>query len=328
MPVKHWSFAGLLLTYWCNAHCASCYVCSSPESGGPGQEMSVETGLAMWEGLQRASPHGCRIHIGGGEPFGRWETLIDLARQAKQAGLGPLEAVETNAFWADNEQIVRDRLAALDATGMGRLTISADPYHQQFVPIERPRLAARVAAQVLGDNRVRVRWRDWLADGFDTDKLDPAARRTVFARYLEKRRDRIVARAAEQLADNLELKPAAAFADTPCSEPLLRSRHVHVDGAGRICPGTCAGIILGTADGADAVGRIWQELWREHSRLDIIGPLARAGPIALLDMAEELGYKTRIGYAGKCHLCWDIRRWLCQAGRFKDRLGPESVYRP
>ncbi|MCD4699110.1 MAG: radical SAM protein, partial [Phycisphaerae bacterium] len=86
MPVKHWSFAGLMLTYWCNARCASCYVCSSPSAGG---DMTVETGLVFWEGLQAASPHGCRIHIGGGEPFGRWDILIELLRQAKAAGLGP-----------------------------------------------------------------------------------------------------------------------------------------------------------------------------------------------------------------------------------------------
>ncbi|MDY7011956.1 MAG: radical SAM protein, partial [Planctomycetota bacterium] len=125
MPVKHWSFAGLMLTYWCNARCASCYVCSSPSDAG---DMTVESALAFWEGLQNASPHGCRIHIGGGEPFGRWEILIELLQQAKSAGLGPLEAVETNAFWACDEKIIRERLAALDEAGMDRLTISADPY--------------------------------------------------------------------------------------------------------------------------------------------------------------------------------------------------------
>ena len=45
MPVKYWSFAGLMLTYWCNARCASCYLRCGPERG---EEMTV----ALEEGRQ------------------------------------------------------------------------------------------------------------------------------------------------------------------------------------------------------------------------------------------------------------------------------------
>ena len=346
MPVKHWSFAGLLLTYWCNARCASCYVCSGPQAGG---DADVESALALWEGLAAASPHGCRIHIGGGEPFGRWETLIELARRARAAGLGPLQAVETNAFWATDAATVRDRLAALDAAGMGRLTISADPYHQQFVPIERVRLAARVGEEVLGPGRVRLRWRDWAESGFDTDRLTATRRRELFAEFARRRRDRIAGRAADQLAAGLELMPARAFADISCRQPLLRSRHVHIDGDGIICPGTCAGIILGRGVSAASVGEIWRALSTafadtNDSRtapgagqdrparagcFELVSLLAQSGPAALMNLAGEMGYRPRgEGYAARCHLCWDVRRWLFENGSFRDQLGPAVVYRP
>ena len=339
MPVKYWSFAGLMLTYWCNARCASCYVCSSPQAG---DDMSVEVALAFWEGLQAASPHGCRIHIGGGEPFGRWEILSSLVRQAKAAGLGPLEAVETNAFWATDEKIIRERLTVLDDAGMGRLTISADPYHQQFVPIERVRLLARVGGEVLGPERIRIRWRDWADEGFDTDSLSRRQRRRVFADYAGKNRDRLAGRAAAELADLLPMKPAAAFADKPCRDRLLRSRHVHIDGEGIVCPGTCAGIILGRVTDADSVGRLWQNLHDDFadmdtgsahlqhaSPIDVLNLLVRSGPAALMAAAEKLGYAERAeGYAGLCHLCWSVRRWLFDNGYFHDRLGPASVYSP
>jgi hypothetical protein len=334
MPVKHWSFAGLLLTYWCNARCASCYVCSSPQAGG---DMSVEAALAFWEGLQRACPHGCRIHIGGGEPFGRWEVLIELARRARRQHLGPLEAVETNAFWATGEGIVRRRLAALDAAGMGRLAIAADPYHQQYVPIERVRLAASVAEEVLGAQRVRVRWRDWARDGFDTDSLPPQRRQALFRCYAVGGRDRLAGRAAAEIAGLLPLEPAAAFADSNCRARLLRSRHVHIDGEGILCPGTCAGIILGRASRPESIARIWQTLDQAFADkdetspplpgLEIIGLLARRGPAALLDVAGARGYVPRPeGYAHKCQLCWDVRRWLFEKGYFRDQLGPEVTY--
>jgi len=352
MPLKYWSFAGLLLTYWCNARCASCYVCSSPSAGC---DMDVEDGLAFWAGLHSASPHGCRIHIGGGEPFGRWETLIELARRAHRDGLGPLEAVETNAHWATDAAIVRDRLAVLDEAGMGRLVISADPYHQQFVPIARVRLTADVAEDVLGGDRVRVRWRDWAAEGFDTDRLDASRRRALFAAYARKGRDRLSGRAASELAELLPLRPADAFADSSCKERLLRSRHVHVDANGILCPGTCAGIVLGRATGAGAPGgqrqssrertasvsEIWQGLSVRFADIqrncdafgsgqtDVIGLLAQRGPTALMKCAERWGYGRRAGgYASKCHLCWDVRRWLFENGYFLDQLGPSVIYRP
>jgi hypothetical protein len=334
MPVKHWSFAGLMLTYWCNARCASCYVCSGPDAGG---EMDVDAGLAIWEGLQSASPHGCRVHIGGGEPFGRWERLIELARRAKAAGLGPLQAVETNAYWAADERTVRDRVAALGDAGLGRLAISADPYHQQFVPIERVRLAARVAEEVLGADRVRVRWRDWAADGFNTDAPGDAERRKVFSNWALRRRDRLNGRAAAALAGFFQLQPARAFADNPCADRLLRSRHVHVDGDGIICGGTCAGIALGRAAGADDVGRSWRhlsEVFSEQSDtippgLEIVAMLVAGGPVAMLAAAVQRGFEPApAGYAAKCHLCWCVRRWLFENGFYRGQLAPAAVYRP
>ncbi len=341
MPVKHWSFAGLLLTYWCNARCASCYVCSSPQCTG---DMAVEDGLALWEGLVCASPHGCRIHLSGGEPFGRWEALIALARAAGREGLGPLEAVETNAFWATDEKDVRDRLGALDDAGMGRLTVSADPYHQQFVPIERVRLAARVGEEALGARRVQVRWRDWAAAGYDTSCLEPLRRWELFARYAAIGRDRLVGRAAVELAGLLQLRPASVFADSPCGDRLLRCRHVHVDAAGTVCPGTCAGIVLGRAGKASTIGQIWRRLADRFADMDemaaagspdeqggedVLAILVQAGPGGLMKLAQGEGYTIRsAGYAGKCHLCWDVRRWLFDNGFFPGQLGPECVYRP
>ena len=334
MPVKYWSFAGLVLTYWCNARCASCYVCGSPGAGG---DMDVEQALAMWEGLIAASPHGCRIHIGGGEPFGRWPALIELARRAKAAGLRPLQAVETNAFWATDAGVVRDRLAALDDAGMGRLTISADPYHQQFVPIERVRLAARVAAEVLGEKRLRVRWRDWAAEGSDTGTLSDAERGKVFSDWARRRRDRLAGRAAMELAGFFEFTPPGAFADNPCADRLLRSRHVHVDGDGVLCPGTCAGIVLGRAGRADDVGRTWQRLAAAFAGpmdeapegLEIVAMLSAGGPAALLEAAVERGFvPAAAGYAAKCHLCWQVRRWLFENGHYPGQLGPAAAYRP
>ena len=325
MPVRYWSFAGLMLTQWCNASCASCYLGCSPQRS---TEMSEIEALRLWGQLVEASPHGCRVHLTGGEPFRRWEMLLELCRRAQVDGLGPLEAVETNAYWATDASEVRSRITALDAAGMRTLAIAADPYHQQFVPIERVRLAARVAEDVLGSDRVRVRWRDWLETGRDTSSLSDADRRELFARYAGDGRDRMNGRAAEELADFLPKVPLAELADRPCRSALLRGKHVHAGPGGWIMPGTCAGIVLGVADEATSVSDCWRRLNDDHAGRPIVGALAEAGPVELIEMAREQGYRPEETYAGKCHLCWSIRRHLALSGCGGSELGPADLYEP
>ena len=43
-----WEYAGLMITYWCNAKCAFCYVYSAPDRGG---EMQVADAVQMWRRL-------------------------------------------------------------------------------------------------------------------------------------------------------------------------------------------------------------------------------------------------------------------------------------
>lgn len=356
MPVKYWSFAGLMLTYWCNARCASCYLCCGPEAASPGalypadrvadvpsvlgegispscdtyasdfpQEMSIERAMELWQSLAEASPHGCRIHLSGGEPFGDWPRLIGICQEASRLRLGPLEKVETNGFWATDEAIVRDRLRALDVAGMRKLTISADPYHQQFVPIERARLLARLAQEILGPSRVQVRWRDWLCEGFNTDQLAAESRRELFARYVLHGRERLNGRAAGELVELIPPKLMAEFADKSCGDILLRSRHVHVDAAGRVMPGTCAGVVLGWC-GSGTIADVWRRLGQDLSQRPVLGALVREGPVGLVDLAMSHGYRPLDAYAGKCHLCWELRRALAQTGLYEQELSPVWMY--
>ena len=311
-----------MLTAWCNARCASCYLCCGPERD---EDMPVATALRVWGELIAASPHGCRIHLTGGEPFRSWDRLIELCRAAKAAGLAPLESVETNAFWARDERLAAGRLRALDEAGLGKLAISADPYHQQFVPIERPRLLARVGCDVLGAGRVQVRWRDWLETGCDTGALPPPEREALFARYAATGRERLSGRAAFCLSAGLPQSTPAQLADRSCGEPLLRAKHVHVAPDGSVMPGTCGGIVLGRC-GPETVADIWQRLGRLWPDRPVVGALARGGPVALLAMAAEAGFAPARTYAAKCHLCWDVRAFLHRHGLGKDELGPDWLY--
>jgi len=317
--------AGLLLSYWCSARCAHCYELSGP--GRPGW-MDLQDARSHLAALARLGADWSEVHVGGGEPFGNYDLLLATVRAAPGAGLAGLGYVETNAFWATDEAVVRTRLVELRDAGLGQISISADPFHQAFVDpacVTRLWEAARAA---LGERRVRGRrWR-YVKAPVDLRSADQAALQSAYRAALSEFPERLTGRAARELADMLPRQPTAAFADLNCQESLARSGHVHIDLHGHVFPGTCVGLILGRATVAtplDAVlaaarrpARMGGQVWRT---------LTERGPCGLAALAAERGYQLDArGYADKCHLCYSVRMFLFQHGHFVEELGPREVY--
>jgi hypothetical protein len=325
-PLAPWEFAGLLLTNWCSARCAFCYVHSGPNRRN---EMTITTALRLWRELDElALRHGrsMRIHLAGGEPFGDWPRLAGLCRAARDAALSPLEKIETNAFWATDDNLTRARLELLGALGLERLVVSSDVFHQEFIPIERVQRCVKTAQAVLGRQRARVRWWDFYHAPADLRHADEATRGQAYQAALARHRDRLTGRAALLLADLLPRHPAAEFRHENCAANILGSRHVHIDAAGHIFPGVCSGIIIGRA--ADyTVGDIWHEFAANWPGNPVVNALVTAGSYGLLQLAEPLGYRARpAGYADKCHLCTHIRQFLFDRGIWPEHIGPAECY--
>ncbi len=275
-----WDFAGLMLTYGCNARCAFCYVSSGPDRGG---RMSVDQAIRLWRGLtEHAAAHGrtMKVHLAGGEPFQEWQTLAAIVQAGRAAGLPPLEKVETNAGWAADDEQTRARLTLLRDLEVEKLTVSCDVFHQEYIPIARVQRCVRVAREVLGPGRLIVRWWDYFNDPIDTRDLPYEQKRAVFRAALEKHPDRMTGRAALELADLLPARPAADFAGQSCVREILQSRHVHIDPFGYVFPGTCGGIILGRVrDAAREQGTGNRE---QRTRTREQGPGAREQPVKVV----------------------------------------------
>jgi len=118
--LKVWRYAGLMLTYQCPARCEFCYCNCGPDKSGL---MPVETAIAAWRSLERMGGKDARVHITGGEPFVFFGHMVEILAEAARAKLRGPETIETNAFWAQGEKVVRDRLRLLDRLG-GRNTYS------------------------------------------------------------------------------------------------------------------------------------------------------------------------------------------------------------
>ena len=309
--------AGLLVTDWCPARCRHCYVSCGPDGAA---WMTARAAAAHLAALARLGVPAEGIHIGGGEPFGDFDRLIEIVRAA-----GGIGYVETNGFWATDAEIVRRRLRALADAGMRQLSISADPYHQEFVPPERVRLLYDVARDVLGADGVRARRWKWLRSAQDVAAMPEAARLDLFRTFLARYPERMSGRAAESLASLLPRRPAEEIPREGCRKALLESRHVHVDPRGWVYPGTCAGIALGRATADLPLDRLLAE-WRLADR-PLVAALVKGGPRELADLAARHGFQPdAAGYAGKCHLCWAARKALAGAGAGGDTLQPETLY--
>jgi hypothetical protein len=55
--------------------------------------------------------------------------------------------------------------------------------------------------------------------------------------------------------------------------------------------------------------------------------LVKKGPVSLLQEAIKHGFKEpNQGYASKCHMCYEIRRFFWENGLHRDEVGPAEVY--
>lgn len=382
LRLKRWTAAGLLLTYWCNARCAFCYVYSGPNKKGPA--MTVNQALDYWRGLNNLIDEGgpnyhgvrCKVHLAGGEPFYDFDKILAIATAAKTLGFKVFEKVETNAFWAQDDDETRRKIQLLADAGMQMLMISSDVYHQEFVPVERCVRAARIAREILGEQGVRVRWWDFIDQPVDIAAMPVDERRKMYAQALERHKERLTGRAADMLADQFECHPPEHFQTESCVSATLGSKHVHIDGYGNVFPGVCSGIVWGqispdpsrvgsqlgsstpsrggeqttheqptphdqpptAAPDAEGEPTAWpdsfpsiEDLWRYASQNwrqhPIIGRVVEGGSYSLYLYAKSSGYQPRPGgYANKCHLCHDVRRWLYENGHFGNTLGPGEVY--
>jgi MoaA/NifB/PqqE/SkfB family radical SAM enzyme len=317
---KLWRSAGLLLTYKCNCACEFCYYNCGPEKNGL---MPVETAISAWRSLKILAGDGAKVHITGGEPFLYWDHLQEVLREAESEKLGKVDLIETNGFWAAGEKVAVERLKRLDELGMDRLKISTDPFHQEYVDAEPVRRLAQIATDILGPDRVLVRWRRYLDNPTEMKHLSPAERGQIYLGAMKDYPCRFTGRAAGKLAQLVAAEPVEQLSALNCKSNFLGAKGVHIDPFGNIFSGTCSGIIFGNVSRTPLEG-IWKQF--DPCNSGLVSTLFHGGPFGLLAEAEKQGYKRAEFYAGKCHLCTRIRQFFFDNGLEKLEIGPAECY--
>ena len=318
--LKLWRSAGLLLTYKCNCKCQFCYYNCSPEKAGL---MTVETAISCFKSLKKLAGDSAKIHLTGGEPFLYFDRLCEILKEAKKENLGKIDLIETNGFWAENENIIKDLLKMLDELGMDRLKISCDVFHQEYVDIEPVRQLAKIAVEMLGADRVLVRWQKFLDNPVKMKNLSREEKNKNYICSLKQHPCRFTGRAAASLAQQLASLPIEKIRPLNCNSDFLGAKSIHIDPYGNVFSGTCSGIILGNVTEAP-LDEIWQQFDPPNSKF--IKTLFESGPAGLLKQAQANGYKKADRYADKCHLCTNIRQFLLAKGLHKSKIGPADCY--
>ena len=285
--------------------------------------MPVDTAINAWGSLKSLAGDAAKIHITGGEPFLYWDRLQQILREGQKQKLGIVDLIETNGFWAENEKEIRQKLKALDELGMHKLKISCDLFHQEYVDIERVRRLAHIAEELLGTERLQVRWRKYLDSPVETKKLSLSQRNERFVDTIKEYPCRFTGRAATKLAQLVDHKPIQAFESKNCKSSFLGAKGVHIDPFGNVFSGTCSGIILANIN-QTSLEDIWK--WFVPAGNELIQALFESGPAGFSKNIEKHGYKADDTYASKCHLCTHARGFCFDHGLYKDVIGPAECY--
>ena len=318
--LKLWRYAGIMLTYKCTGACEFCYYNCSPAQDGL---MPVETAVEVWKSLHILAGPKAKVHITGGEPFLYFEHLIDILAAAARENLEPVDQIETNAFWAVDENVIVERLKKLDSLGMRQLKISCDPFHQRYIDIDYVRRLEAAAAKLLGPDRVLVRWRKYLVHPTVSKDTSPERLNEHYLTALCDFPCRLTGRAAMKLAPLVASSPVENLAQKNCRSAFLGAKGVHIDPFGNVFSGTCSGIIIGNVKNTPL-----HELWRRFnpSSQEVIDTLFNDGPVGLAEKAAKFGYKKSRFYAGCCHLCYQTRQFFFDKTYYKTIIGPAECY--
>ena len=300
--------------------------------------MPVEVAISAWQSLKALAGDTAKIHLTGGEVFLCWDHLQEVLKEAAKQNLGKVDLIETNGYWATSEKIIIQRIKRLDELGMHRFKISTDPFHQEYVDIESVRRLATIATEILGPERVLVRWQKYLDAPVDMKNFSPAVRERHYLRAMKDYPCRFTGRAAGRLAELVASSMLPCFREKDdigaesgaggqrrdtCQSNFLGAKSVHIDPFGNVFSGTCSGIIVGNVNETPL-----EDIWRQFhpAQNDFLNTLFHFGPFGLLNRAVKLGYRGPRIYADKCHLCTNIRQFFLDHGIEETNVGPANCY--
>lgn len=312
------------MTYQCTAECEHCrFRCTTqPQS-------VIEHDLAVGCIRELKELNDLRlVVILGGEPGLHPDRLLALVSAVR--GMGLAARVETNAFWAVNDDAARLFLEPLYAMDT-QIAISIDAFHAPFVPLERMVRVLQVSDEMGGDCWVDTSYVDKENQGCEEDRLtnrliaetEQALGHSLESHY--KGRIFYVGRSVDRLAGLVKQDrgiPRERCDKAPwwMDNSLETLELLNLDPDGYLSKG--CGIAIGNVRRQPIRQMIESYDARKHPLFSV---LLERGPIGLAEEAAEYGFRLQDNYADRCHLCQEAREFLRH--KYPEYLAPAQHYR-
>jgi hypothetical protein len=276
--------------------------------------------------LQQAIGMGAEILcISGGEPLLFLDTVTKICQKARNLEMQSIW-VFTNSYWAVDSNTAKKTLMRLKKAGVTKLCLSADGFHQPFVPTSRVRESISGARQ-LGMELVldtRIMGKTLQEDNQVNNTTIQILRELGDLRNIDTWRGSplYIGRAAEILPQKMPVE--LYFLDGPCMGPWaggswVNPMGVDVDFYGEVT--LCPGVSIGNAK-KQQLAKILSDYKPSEHR--IICELSAGGPKGLWRIAIDHGYRSLSAYLSACHLCYDVRKFM--RSDYADELAPSSCY--
>ncbi|MBE6541353.1 MAG: radical SAM protein [Ruminococcaceae bacterium] len=312
-------YSGIITNYVCTAECRHCMFGSSPSC--PKEYITTEESENIASILEEAGTPS--VHIGGGEPFMNFPALLSLIDALNRHGIG-VDYIETNAFWAKDEDIVKNRLWELTKRGVTTVMVSSDPFHIEYVPLSRVLTLIKLLSEEGFDYFI---WQErYLRKLIHLDH-----NRTYSKEELEKilgknyitytAREYGLGMNGRALAISYDIYPLKSVDELLKSPPchnILSAQHCHFDLYGNAVPSGCPGLCANSRD--YLCGDISTDKYPVMSRL-VCGRIK-----SLFEYAHNLGFvPDPQGYPTKCSFCYAMRSFLSKNNP-SDDLSPKCFY--
>lgn len=313
---------GLLVSYQCSASCHHCYLsCSNKKS----KKMKLEDIEEYMAGFKQDNIPFNEVHITGGEPFLDFNYLKDILDVASKSNYHGMGEVETNAFWAINDKICKNRLTDLAKKGLSGICISSDIFHQEFISLDNVNRLAYWTREILGKNSLRLRWPGGLNESKHFGEMDSTDFKEYTGRTDREFRVRLVGRGFMSLSNLLPKRSINEIQSSSCLDKMVSKGHYHIDPHRDLLVGIGC-VSLGKLDKNKTISKTLSNI--NFNTNPIFHWLGLEGPKGnFLDYAKENGFReSKGGYVDKCHLCFDIRKWLLENNSDTQEIGPKEAF--
>lgn len=306
LSITHLISGGLITNYFCSSACRHCLYRSSPK--WQKDYISIETAQINFEIIRNL---GCStVHIGGGEPLLRPDSVTSILEVANKTGMR-IEYIETNSSWFQNHEQACAVLKKLAIKGLSTLLVSISPFHNEHIPFYKVKGVLEACRQV------GISIFPWISDFIsDIDAFDDEKTHTleeyqkffgedycesILRRYWISPGGRAL-ETFRKFSIEKSIQELTAESSGGCTE-LSEVGHFHIDLYGNYIPGLCAGLSIKRED-------LGKPLSREE--YPIISRLFSKGIGEFVSyISKEYDFKAhKLTYASKCELCYEVRRYL------------------